>query len=209
MNTAALYRALDFEYRHPPVMHPVEGGPRRRPAGHSCQPAVLEQRRRTAQLHRFLEENTFTDSTASATAVPTVSASATATLKPTGADFSESESGCSERKRQQPTAAPSRLSQLAAVVRESRRQPCVQGADLDRALAGQHPLHDTARRLLERVKAENKLLHLPVGRRVGSSAASAAGRSLAPGGRRGLLGSARDGGDERERRKRMFSILYK
>ena len=216
MNTASLYRALDFELRHPPTMHPVVSAQRTAAAasGHSCQPAVLERRRRAAQLHRFLGEHTSTAT--AATAAPTAATVATTTAAATAPSATPEQSpaasvetrpGCAERPR--PAAAPSRLGRLAEAVRESRQQPCVEGADLDRALAGQHPLQDTARRLLERVKGENRLLQLPSARRGGSSDAWAAGRSLAPGGRRGLLNPVRVGEDDRERRKRMFSILYK
>ena len=192
MNISALYRALDFEYRHPGTMHPVVREQRRpAAASHSCQPDVLEQRRRTAQLRRFLGDDT--------AAAPAAAALGSGRSEP------GSGSGCVGRPR--PAAAPSRLSRLADAVRESRRQPNVEGADLDQALAGRHPLHETARRLLQRVKEENELLQLPSGRRAGSSAAPA-GRSLASGARRGHIASARVGGDERERRKRMFSMLY-
>ncbi|KAF0297679.1 hypothetical protein FJT64_004886 [Amphibalanus amphitrite] len=198
LSMSGLYRALDYEYRHPATLHPVIPQERRpAPTGHSCQPAVLDQRRRAAQLQRFLGE-------AAAGPAPTaVPGSAGAGAEP----GSERGVGCAGRPAA-PAPAPSRLDRLAAAVRESRRQPRVEGADLDQALAGRHPLHETARRLLQRVKEDNELLQLPAGRRAGSSGAGSAGRSLAAGGRRGHLTSARVGGDERERRKRMFSILY-
>ena len=201
MNTAALYRALDYEYRHPATLHPVE--PRQRVAmtGHSCQPDVLERRRRAAQLQGFLGDTV--------TAASTSAAGAKAAESCDAKSEAGSGSGCVAPP---PAPPPSRLSRLAAAVRESRRQPCVEGADLDLALTGQHPLQETARRLLQRVKEDNRLLQLPAGRRAGSSTAaplagrSVGGRSVA--GRRAHLVSATAGGDERERRKRMFSMLY-
>lgn len=85
----------------------------------------------------------------------------------------------------------------------------MQGADLDRVLtSGRHPLHEEAQRLVARLKDECATLQLPATARAGT--ASQVGRSVMGSIRQQrAIGSATGAEYDRERRRRMFSMLYK